>query len=314
MMLRFHQISCLLICLLLVACRGKKNGPTDTLFSGLITIAADETLMPIVQEELDVFEAQYTLANIIPRYTNEVETINLLLRDSVRFAVMTRPLNEAELRSFHSRKFEPKSIKIATDGIALIVHKTNPDSIMSVGGLRKIFSGKVLKWNELFPKSSSRPIFIAYDNQNSSTVRYVRDSICFGDSLSHQSFAAGSNREVIDYVARTPNALGVIGVNWISEAQDSLIRAFSESIQVVLVSRSDNPTYGNSFQPYQYYLYSGEYPFTRSIYINLNDPRSGLPSGLTSFITSARGQRIILKAGLLPATMPVNVVHTRDEF
>ncbi|MDR0738239.1 MAG: substrate-binding domain-containing protein [Prevotellaceae bacterium] len=315
MTVRYYQISCLLICLLLVACRGKKPGtPDDTLFSGVIRIAADETLSPFVQEEINVFEMQYPMAGIVPRYTNEVEAMNLLLQDSVRLVVATRPLTSEEIITFQNRKFFPKSIKIATDGIALITHKQNPDSIINVAGLRQIFSGQVSRWEQLFPTSKSRPLHIVYDHPNSSTVRYVLDSICPGQSLSDRSYAAGTNRKVIEYVAQTPNALGVIGVNWISEEYDSLSREFLSEVQVMRVSREEIPTRKNSFQPYQYYLYTGQYPLTRNIYINLNDPRSGLPTGLTSFITASRGQRIILKAGLLPATMPVNIVNIRNEF
>jgi phosphate transport system substrate-binding protein len=299
--------------LALVACRERRAKPQDTLFSGVITVAIDETLAPFVQEEIDVFEAQYALADIIPNYTNEVEAMNLLLRDSVRFVVATRPFTEDEIDSFHSRKFFPKSFKIATDGIALIVHKENPDSILNTATLQRIFSGKVTRWKELFPASRGDTIRVVYDHSNSSTVRYVLDSICRGEGLSPRSYGAGTNRAVIEYVARTRDALGVIGVNWISEEYDSLSREFRSEIQVVRVSREETPTYQNSYQPYQYYLNSGDYPFTRSIYINLNDPRSGLPSGLTNFIISSKGQRIILKAGLLPATMPVNVVHVKNE-
>jgi phosphate transport system substrate-binding protein len=301
--------------LLLVACRGKKPGtPDDTLFSGVIRIAADETLSPFVQEEINVFEMQYPMAGIVPHYTNEVEAMNLLLQDSVRLVVATRPLTPEEITTFQNRKFFPKSIKIATDGIALITHKQNPDSIINVAGLQQIFSGQVLRWEQLFPASKSRPLHIVYDHPNSSTVRYVLDSICPGQSLSNQSYAAGTNRKVIEHVAQNPNALGVIGVNWISEEYDSLSREFLSEVQVMRISREEKPTRKNSFQPYQYYLYTGQYPLTRNIYINLNDPRSGLPTGLTSFITASRGQRIILKAGLLPATMPVNIVNIRNEF
>ena len=75
----------------LSACRSKsKDGPTDTYSSGVIAIAADESFEPIVQEEIDVFESLYPLAGIVPRYTTEVEAINLLLKDSVRLAIATR--------------------------------------------------------------------------------------------------------------------------------------------------------------------------------------------------------------------------------
>ena len=86
-------------------------GPTDTYSSGVISIAADESFEPIIQEEIDVFESLYPLAGIVPRYTTEVEAINLLLKDSVRLAIATRTLTEEEMNSFHSRKFFPREIK-----------------------------------------------------------------------------------------------------------------------------------------------------------------------------------------------------------
>ena len=88
----------------LSACRSKsKDGPTDTYSSGVIAIAADESFEPIVQEEIDVFESLYPLAGIVPRYTTEVEAINLLLKDSVRLAITTRTLTMEEMNSLHIR-------------------------------------------------------------------------------------------------------------------------------------------------------------------------------------------------------------------
>ena len=79
------------------------------------------------------------------------------------------------------------------------------------------------------------------------------------------------------------------------------------------VSAEDVATPVNSYKPYQAYLYYGNYPLARSIYALLNDPRSGLPWGFTSFMTSDKGQRIILKSGLVPATQPVRIVRVKDE-
>lgn len=304
-----------LLCLIsLVACKGKTSGVQDTLFSGVIRVAVDETLSPLAEEEIAVFEAQYNQTGIVPIYTSEVDAITLLLRDSVRWVLATRPLSGDELESFHSNKFFPESIKIATDGVALIVNRQNADSIFNVSTLKKIFSGEITRWNQLSADSKLGEIQVVFDHRNSGTVRYVLDSICGWGNLSDRCHAAGTNRDVIEYVTRTPGAMGVIGVNWISDEQDSLCRDFRKEIQVARISRAELPTYGNSYQPYQYYLYTGQYPLSRDIYILLNDPRSALPTGLTSFFAGARGQRIILKAGLLPATMPVNIVNVRDQL
>ena len=64
----------------LSACRSKSDGPTDTYSSGVISIAADESFEPIIQEEIDVFESLYPLAGIVPRYTTEVEA-KMCIRD-----------------------------------------------------------------------------------------------------------------------------------------------------------------------------------------------------------------------------------------
>lgn len=63
----------------------------------------------------------------------------------------------------------------------------------------------------------------------------------------------------------------------------------------------------NSFKPWQAYLALKEYPLIRDVYVILTDPRQGLASGFTGFLTSDRGQRIILKAGIVPATQPVRI-------
>lgn len=298
----------------LSACQSKpKDGLTDTSTSGVIAIAADESFSPIIQEEADVFEGLFPLAGIVPRYVTEVEAVNLLLKDSLRLAITSRRLTPEEMNSFNSRKFFPQEIKIATDGLALITHRGNPDTLITVNQLRSILTGRVLQWNDLYPASRLKHILPVFDNKNSSTVRFAVDSICKGASLSDRVKALKTNKEVIDYVSRTPEAIGIIGVNWLSDRNDSTGLTFSKEVRVMSVSAAAQATPENSYKPYQAYLYYGDYPLTRSIYVLLNDPRSALPWGFASFLASDRGQRIILKSGLVPATQPVRIVNIKDE-
>ena len=289
MMKRQFRLIGLVALVVLSACNSKSKGPTDTYSSGVVSIAADESFEPIIQEEIEVFENLYPLAGIVPRYTTEVEAINLLLKDSVRLAITTRTLTKEEMNSFHSRKFFPREIKLATDGLALIVNRANPDSRL-------------------------KGIQVVFDNKNSSTVRFAMDSICGGKPLAEGNVSAlKTNQQVIDYVAKNPDAMGVIGVNWLGNRSDTTNLSFREEIRVMAVSAEDIATPANSYKPYQAYLFYGNYPLARSIYALLNDPRSGLPWGFASFMTSDKGQRIILKSGLVPATQPVRIVHVKDE-
>ena len=309
------QLSGLLIMLaLLSACQRKpKDGLTDTYTSGVIAIAADESFQPIVQEEINVFEGLSPLAGIVPRYVTEVEAVNLLLKDSLRLAITSRRLTPEEMSSFNSRKFFPQEIKIATDGLALVTNRSNPDTLISVKDLRRILTGNAKQWKDIYPSSRLGDIRLVFDNKNSSTVRFAVDSICKGAPLSDQVKALKTNREVIDYVAHTPDAIGVVGVNWLSDRNDSTGLSFSKEVRVMSVSAADKATPENSFKPYQAYLFYGDYPLTRNIYALLNDPRSALPWGFASFLASDRGQRIILKSGLVPATQPVRIVNVKDK-
>lgn len=309
------QLSGLLVMLsLLSACQGKpKDGLTDTYTSGVIAIAADESFRPIVQEEIDVFEGMFPLAGIVPRYVTEVEAVNLLLKDSLRLAITSRRLTPEEMNSFHSRKFYPQEIKIATDGLALITHRGNRDTLITMKDIRRILTGDAKRWKDIYPDSRLEDIRLVFDHKNSSTVRFAVDSICKGASLSDQVKALKTNKEVIEYVARTPDAIGIIGVNWLSDKNDSTGLSFSKEVQVMSVSAADKATPENSFKPYQAYLFYGDYPLARSIYALLNDPRSALTWGFASFLSSDRGQRIILKSGLVPATQPVRVVNVKDK-
>jgi len=300
----------------LFSCESKnKDGKTDTLTSGVIKITVDENFRPIIQEELDVFEAQFPKAGIVPIYTNEVDAINSLLKDSVRVSIVTRPLSSKEESFLRSKSFAPHTYKLAIDAVALIVNKINPDTMISVNDIRKILKGEVTEWKEIFPRSKLGKFTLVFDNPNSSTIRYAIDSICNGEPLSKKLNAQSTNLEVIDFVSKTPNAIGVIGVNWLGDRKDTANLSFKNTIKVMSVSRGTVATTENSYKPFQAYLFYDYYPLTRSVYIILNDPRGTLPTGLSSFLTSERGQRIILKSGLVPATQPVTVrtVNVKDE-
>lgn len=312
---KFYGLVGLLLSLgFFASCADKpKDGRTDTYSSGVVRIASDESFSPIIQEEIDVFESVYPQAGIVPIYTTEVDAVNLLLKDTVRLAITTRTYTKKELESFHSRDFEPKFIHLATDGLALIVNKNNNDTLISIYDFKKILTGKATKWSEICSHKRSGEITLVFDNPNSSTVQYAIDSICDGKPLTSNNIRAmKKNKDVIEYVAKTPNAIGVIGVNWLGDRNDSTNLTFKKNVRVMSVSSQEVATSDNSYKPYQAYLYTGDYPLSRPIYMLLNDPRNGLSWGFAQFMAADKGQRIILKSGLLPATQPVRLVDVKD--
>jgi phosphate transport system substrate-binding protein len=297
----------------LMACNQKKAPDrTDTTTSGVATVISDDCFSPFLREESNVFNSIYGDATIHLQFSNEVDAFNLLFKDSVRLIVAARDLSPEEKQSLRDKKVMPRSAKIAVDAIALIVNNKNKESYISVSDLKNIIDGKVRTWEQLTPGSGLGTIQVVFDNANSSTVRYVQDSISIGKIKSPNVFAQNNNQAVLDYVAKTPNALGIIGVNWISNPDDTSQFSFIDRIKVLAVSLYDNADADNSYLPYPAYLLMKNYPFSRDVFMIITDPPGYLPSGFMNFCGGDRGQRIILKAGLVPATRPMRLVQVHE--
>ena len=273
---------------MLSACQDKKKDPnarTDTYATGKITFGADESFMPIIDEEMEVFHHIYKDAHVTPKYMSESEGMNLLLKDKL-------------LMMFTTRDFK-------YDALAIIANKNNTDSCICVDDVKRILTGEALNWKDIYPASASRgEIVVAFDNKTSSTVHYVEDSILGGKPITTpNAFATKKTADVIKYVEEHPNAIGIIGSNWLNDKRDTTNLTFNRNIRVMLVAKHAPATWKNSYKPYQGYIYNDKYPFIRKLYALLNDERGryGLPHGFAQFIISQRGQMILFKAGLLPA-------------
>jgi len=297
------------------SCRFFKGDPyKNTPTSGKARIAVDETFRPVLEAEVDLFGGIYGYAELKAEYIPEIEAFEKLINDSVNLIVASRKLRPEEISSISSHKLYAKQLKIATDAIALIVHPSRKDSLISMKQIRDILGGKITDWKQLDPSSPSLPIKILFDNSKSGIVRYMADSICKGNFSVTNISALSYNRDVIEYTATHPGVLGFIGTSWIGNKNDSLHLSFHKKIRVLAVSESDIPTEDNSYKPYQAYLLDKMYPLTRSVFMINTEPRSGLCTGFVSFVASDKGQRIILKSGIIPAVAPTRVVNVRPNL
>ena len=136
------------------SCENKpKNGRTDTFSTGEISFAADESFSPIIEEEIQVFEASHPKAKVTPIFTNEIDAVNLLLSDSLYLAITSRDFKKEELDNLKSRGFQPRSLALAYDGLALICNNQNTDSCISVKNVQRVLSGEATNWSDIVPGS-----------------------------------------------------------------------------------------------------------------------------------------------------------------
>lgn len=305
-----HVLGIILAIALLAGCadRDKQGNVLDTPTSGTIIITVDESLRPLIEAEIDAFEGLYQHTHIKARYTSEQEAIEMMLMDSARASVVTRRLAGAEEQVLHDQKIVSIQLTLATGGVALIVNRQNPDTLIQLRDIKSILKGKVSRWSDLNKTASALPLKIVFDLPNSGIIRYLQDSVGTTEQLPENCFAVKGNRAVVDYISHNRDAIGLIDVSWISDRDDSTANSFLNSIRVMGVS-CDSVFY----QPYQAYIAQGLYPLRRDIVIISREARAGLASGFMAFLASEKGQRIVLKSGLVPATMPVRIVEVNHE-
>jgi phosphate transport system substrate-binding protein len=280
--------------------------PTDTPTSGEVNIVVDESFQKLFDTQVYTFESIYHNAKIHTKYLAESDALQRLINDSCKVVVMCRDITPAERKSFESKNLFPISTKIAEDAIVLLVNPENKDTILTVEKVKALLSGNDSLWNQLNKQSDLGKIEVVFDNSGSANARYMQDTLLKGKAFSKNVFAVKSNPEVIEYVARNKNALGFLSVNWISDMDDSATTNILKRVKVVAVAKDESSL---AYKPYQAYIKTKEYPFTRSVYMINRQTRAGLGMGFVSFVAGDKGQLMILKAGLVPAIAPVRLVE-----
>ena len=286
------------------SCKQSKKNGGDTHRVGNIDFFVDESFKPLFTTCIDSFKGLNPKANINAIFEPESIIINKFLNDSIKAVCVSRDLTIEEKKFLNSKKINVRTDKIATDAIALIVNHSNADSVISVEVLKKILSGELTEWH-----SSKTKINVVFDKTNSSNYSYLRKLVEL-EKFPVNVFAVDGNQEVIEYVKNNRSALGIIGLNWISDSDDPKAVNFMQGITVMGVSEKEG---GQDYKPFSGYLYTKEYPLTRDIWILNKGSRNGLHSGLVLFMKGEKGQIIVQKSALVPATTPIRLIEVTTE-
>lgn len=278
-------------------CNTDYSKQRDTPTTGKIKILVDENFEPVIDSQIQIFNFTYALAKVTGKYGPEAEMLQEFLKDTSKVLIIGRKLNENEIKLFQKYNMKPKHTLIAKDAIALIVNKNNLVKNVTTDQVKNILKGNIKNWNEVNKNAKKQNIQVVFDNKNSGTVHYLQNKCTDGNPFGAQCSALLNSKDVIKFVENNENAIGIIGVNWISDMEDPVQQAFLSNISVVAVAENELK---ESFQPYQAYIALNKYPFSREIYAISREMYQGLGTGFISFSASYKGQLIIQKSGIFP--------------
>lgn len=299
-----NSFKLVLCCLVLMASCNNPMKVTEAHGIGKAKIYIEESFKPLFDTSIYTFESQNPLADIIPVYKTEEEILQDFFAKKVETMCITRDLTESELAKLKKANIEVRSEILAKDAVALIINPENPDSTISIDQLKDILTGKTKTWSSL-----KTGINVVFDHENSANFNYLKN-LSGVTKVPENVFAVKSNAEVINYVKNNKSAIGVIGVNWISDEDDPQTLDFLNGIRVMSVSKTAT---SESFKPYQSYIYDKQYPMTRDLWVVNYASRSGVSSGFLLFLTGEKGQLLIQKSSLIPANMVARVIQLKSE-
>lgn len=213
-----------------------------------------------------------------------------LLSGSCHVAMCSRNIKDKEIELAQKKGIHPFEIKIALDGLAIIVHPSNPVSKLTLDQLSQIFSGKIRNWKELGGKDAE--IVILSREVNSGTHVYFKEKVVRkNDPSSKEEFAPealmlSSSQAIADEIAQNTDGIGYYGMGYLSERQ-----------KAVLVAKNSQSPY---IEPTLDNVVNGLYPISRDLYFYTNGEPSGALKEFIEFCLSPEGDTITIDNDFVP--------------
>jgi len=213
-----------------------------------------------------------------------------LISGTCDIAMSSRNIKEKEIGLANKKGVNPNEIKVALDGLAVVVNPGNAVDRLTLGQLAGIFTGRISNWKEVGGKD--KKIVVLSREVNSGTHVYFKEHVLRkNDPDSKEEFLPSalmlsSSQAIADEVAGNSAAIGYYGMGYISKKQKAIFIAKDEK------SEYEAPTIEN--------VVSGKYPISRPLLLYTNGAPQGLVKKFVDFVLSKEGQDIVLATDFVP--------------
>jgi len=252
--------------------------------AGSLQIMGSETMRPVVTVCAETFMTSNPQADIIVRGGGSGDGMAALLHGMIDIGMTSRPLSPKELGFATSKGIDLTQVELALDGVAIVVHRTNPLRELDLDQLQAIWSGQLSQWRELGGGSGDiQPLARA---KGSGTEEVFAERVLRGRGKAVTARELPTNEAIVAEVAAQPNAIGYTGLG--------ALRGTSGRVHVLAIRTTPQ---SSPVLPTLDTVRSGSYPLTRALLL----VSAGTPSGLAaSFIAHCKGpagQALVKRAG-----------------
>jgi len=216
--------------------------------------------------------------------------LSSLISASCDIAMSSRNIKDKEIGLANKKGVNPNEIKVALDGLAVVVNPANSVNKLTLDQLAGIFTGRISNWKDVGGKNEK--IVVLSREVNSGTHVYFKEHVLRrNDSNSKEEFSPGalmlsSSQAIADEVAGNSSAIGYYGMGYISAKQKPVAIAKNEASEYV------EPVIEN--------VINNKYPISRPLFLYTNGLPEGLVQKFVDFTLSEEGQKIVLATDFVP--------------
>jgi phosphate transport system substrate-binding protein len=242
-----------------------------------LTIKGSTTVLPIAQAAAEEFMAKNPAVNISVQGGGSGVGIASLLDKTAAIADSSRTIKNEEVQKAKAAGVNPFETVIAMDGIAVVVHPSNPVSKLTREQIKAVYTGKISNWAELGGRNMK--IVAVSRDTSSGTFESFEELALNKEKVRPDTLTTASNQGVAQTVAQTPGAIGYVGLGYLTKREKAL------DVDGVKCTKPN--------------VLSKKYPLSRALYMYTNGAPAGDAKKFISFVLSREGQKIVAEEGFV---------------
>ncbi len=253
---------------------------------GLITIKGSDTMLHINTALAEAYMNRYPNVEVTVAGGGSGTGISAMMNGTTDIAAASRKMKDSEKDAIIGNGSESVEHIIARDGIAVVVHPSNPISELTVAQIGDIYTGKITNWKEL-GGNDSKIVALSRDN-SSGTYAFFQEKVLEKADYRADAKLMASNSAIIAETGQNPNAIGYVGLGYVASA--------GEKVKALAVSEDGS----NYVVPSQETVASGDYSVARPLHLYVLKSAGSNIVDFIDFCFSSAGQKIVEEIGFIP--------------
>lgn len=245
-----------------------------------VVVTGSTTVMPIAEIAAEDYMERNNEVSVLVSGMGSSVGIQAVAKGTIDIGTSSRDLKDEE------QGLGLVDTPIAYDGIAVIVHPSNPVSDLTVEQLRGVFSGRITNWKQL--GGEDRPIDLVNRDEASGTREAFKKIVMDDVPFDRAAAVLPGTGQVRDVVARSEGAIGYISVGFVEP------RFTNTRVKALTVG---------GVQATEDTVASGEYPVSRVLHFFTKGEPTGLAKQYIDYVLSDEVQKgVVVDAGFVPIT------------